>query len=176
MMRRNRISRAILIAIVFAFAHLQSFSQIAAGGGFVLEQSVIGAGGNKSGSTSFEVSGTMAQTVAGTSSSGGGIEIRGGFWQPLFAPTAAGVAVSGRVTDTLGNGIGHVIVTLTDLTGVVQLARTGPFGYYRFENIAAGQIYYVSVSAKRHAFAEPTRFINVLDEVTDVDFVAEPLS
>ncbi len=90
-----------------------------------------------------------------------------------FAPTVASVAISGRVITANGSGIRGVNVSLTNSNGEVFRAVTGTFGYYRFENLPVGEIYILSISAKRYSFANRTRVINLNDELTDADFIAE---
>jgi hypothetical protein len=90
--------------------------------------------------------------------------------EPL-APTAANATVSGRVTDILGNGISGVRVQMQDQIGNVVEAITNPFGFYAFTDVQVGQTYVLSPAHKRYAF--PPRFINVLDDLTAVDFIAE---
>ncbi len=90
------------------------------------------------------------------------------------APTsAAAVTVSGRITTQEGNGIRGVRVTLTEEDGTVHQALTGGFGYYQFDDVLAGQGVVVRVSAKRFRFSEPVRFINLFDNLFELDFVAE---
>lgn len=86
------------------------------------------------------------------------------------APTAAGVTVSGRVLSSLGRGIASARVKLTDQNGVVRLAITSPFGYYRFENVAAGQTYIFNVTHKRYQFAP--RVNAVTEDLSNFNFVA----
>jgi len=88
----------------------------------------------------------------------------------ILPPTSANVAVSGRVVSANGVGIRGAIITITDQNGVARSARTGVFGHYRFDDIAAGQSYVVSVSSKGRAFN--TRTISVAEEISDLDFVA----
>lgn len=66
------------------------------------------------------------------------------------------------------------MMSLTDQNGGVRAALTGPFGYYRFDDVEAGQTAVLSVSAKRYVFANPTRVLNIQDELADIDFTAEP--
>lgn len=87
-------------------------------------------------------------------------------------PTAAGVSVSGRVLTADGRGIRNARVTLDDLEGNSRTVMTGPFGHYRFAEVAVGASYTVTVSAKRFVFAEPSVLISVKDHLTDVDFHA----
>ncbi|MBC7898438.1 MAG: carboxypeptidase regulatory-like domain-containing protein, partial [Saprospiraceae bacterium] len=91
------------------------------------------------------------------------------------APTAASVAVGGRVTNSNGGGIRNAIVTLTAPNGSTRQVRTGAFGYYRFEGVQAGETYIIGITAKRFTFGQPTIVIAVLDEVTGLDFTAEQL-
>jgi hypothetical protein len=50
---------------------------------------------------------------------------------------------------------------------------TNPFGYYRFASVQSGQLYFLSVQHKRLQF-QP-RSVTVVDELTDFDFVADPV-
>lgn len=86
----------------------------------------------------------------------------------LAAPTAAAVSVSGRVTTGAGIGIGSASVTIAGQNGSPRTVRTNPFGYFRFDDVSAGQSYLLSVSAKRYRFAPRT--ITVGDDLTGVDF------
>ncbi len=91
-----------------------------------------------------------------------------------LAPTAAGVSVSGRVASSDGMGIRNARLTLTRTNGNVMQAVTGAFGYYRFDDIPAGETVIIGVSSKRYLFAQPTRVLTVNDAVDDVDFTAGP--
>ena len=59
----------------------------------------------------------------------------------------------------------------TDPQGSTRTARTASFGYYRFDDVEAGQTYVVGVASKRYVFIPRT--ISVADELTDFDLVAE---
>ena len=89
----------------------------------------------------------------------------------LTGPTAGDASVSGRVTTHAGNPIGGARVSLMDEAGHVSVTSTNPFGYFRFDDVEAGETYVVSVRSKRYSF-QP-RVINVGEEVTGLDFVAE---
>ena len=67
-----------------------------------------------------------------------------------------------------------VSVSVIDQSGNVRRVLTGSFGYYRFNEIDAGQTVVISIAAKRYIFANPTRIVSVQDELADVDFIAEP--
>ncbi len=87
----------------------------------------------------------------------------------LLAPTAAAVAVAGRVQTPDGVGVGNALVTLTDSAGLVRASRTSAFGYYRFDDVEAGQIVIIAVSSKRYQY-QP-QIVSVNDSLADVDFV-----
>ncbi len=88
------------------------------------------------------------------------------------APVAAGVSVSGRVLTSEGRGVQGAVVTITSSAGETRMARSSGFGYYRFDDIIVGETYLISPSSKRYQFTPRT--ISVLDELTEIDFVAEP--
>jgi hypothetical protein len=90
----------------------------------------------------------------------------------LNTPTAANVAVAGRVLDADGRGIPKTSVTMDDGKGQTRTALTNPLGYYIFTDVAAGHTYFFSVSNKRYQFTDPIRVITVKDELGDVDFIA----
>lgn len=84
-------------------------------------------------------------------------------------PTAARVAVGGRVSDGK-NGVARARVTLTDAGGVSRSVTTGTFGNFRFEGVEVGGTYVVEVAAKRYTFAP--RVISVDADLTELDFTA----
>ncbi len=92
-----------------------------------------------------------------------------------LAPTASMVTVGGRVLAADGTGISGVIVSIADVDGSVRTARTSSFGWYRFDDVAAGQSYVISVSSKRHTFVPSSILIAVSDELNEVNFVANAL-
>ena len=61
---------------------------------------------------------------------------------------------------------------LTDANGETLFAMTSTFGHYRFNDVRAGETYILTVFSKRFVFDNPTRIVNVSDEVGDLDFVA----
>ncbi|MBS1794665.1 MAG: CSLREA domain-containing protein [Acidobacteria bacterium] len=87
----------------------------------------------------------------------------------VLPPTAAEVSVEGRVLSGK-TGVMNATVTLTDAEGNSRTARTNSFGHYRFSNVAAGQTFVISVSAKRFAFAPQVIISN--DNIADLDFIA----
>ncbi len=90
-----------------------------------------------------------------------------------FTPTAAGVSVAGRVRTPNGRGLSNAYVTLTDADGNQRLARTTAFGYFHFEDVAAGETYIVGVSSKRYRFAPQVLSIN--QDISDVELTGEDI-
>lgn len=153
---------------------LSAIASAQSGGTFEITQSVVSNGGGVNGGGKFGLTGTTGQSVAGTNSTGGQYGVRGGFWQGFFAPTAAMVAVSGRVLMAQGRGIFRVRVTLTDANGISRWAMTNAFGNFRFDDVEVGQTYIVSVRSKRYQFSNETQVVMVTDEINDLIFNALP--
>ena len=162
-----------MLTVVLALTVSPASAQIATGGAYALEQSVIANGGGNSAAGIYGVVGTTGQTAAGTNGTGGTYSLRGGFWSPGFAPSAANVSISGSVLREDGLGIRNVRVTINggSLT-TARTALTSSFGYFTFEDIEAGQTYIISVASKRYGFAQPSQAISVLDNITDLVFTS----
>ena len=165
MMKKELIKAAVMIAALAPFA---VNGQIATSANFTLEKSVVAGGGATSAGTTFSVTGTAGQAAAGEIS-GTTFRLQSGFWSAnLLPPTAAGVSLAGRVSTADGRGLRNAVVYLTDSSGATRMTRTGSFGFYRFEDVAAGQTVTISVSAKLYQFAP--RIVSVEDHLTDLDF------
>jgi hypothetical protein len=163
----------IFALVVFAGGVVTGSAQVSSGGSFKLEQTVIAGGGSNSTGGSFTVAGTIGQAAAGIRPGASGFNLQNGFWTAApLAPTAAMVSISGRVVTAAGSGIRNVQVTLMDGSGASRTILTGSFGYYRFDQITAGQTVILSVQAKRFIFAQPTLVLNVAEEMSEIDFVA----
>lgn len=87
------------------------------------------------------------------------------------APTAAGVSVAGRVRTPNGRGLTNAFVSLTDAGGNRRSARTTAFGYFHFEDVAAGETYIVEVNSKRYRFAPQVLSIN--QDIADLELTGE---
>ena len=158
-----------VLAVLMGVLHAVSAQS---GGPYDLSISTL-AGGGKSVAGPIVIDATAGQPVAGEISNNGATSVRGGFWAfHALAPTAAGVSVGGRVRTAGGLGIVGARVTILSAAGQPATAITSSFGFYRFDTITVGSVYLVSVSSKQHSFGEPTRTILVIDELTDIDFVA----
>ena len=83
--------------------------------------------------------------------------------------TAAGASITGRVQIDTGQSLINATVSISDGEGFLRTARTSSFGYYHFEDIPVGRSYVLKVDSRHYTF-NPL-FINVVDNLTDVDFV-----
>jgi hypothetical protein len=149
---------------------------VASGGTFTLEKTVTAGGGNQMSQSSLQQSGTTGQAVAGVKSTGGNFALYSGFWTPDdFAPTAASAVVGGRILTAYGAGIRNVQITITFPTGETRTTISSTFGYYRFAGIPVGEIYVISVAAKKYTFSQGTQVRTVQDDLQDIDFIADAL-
>ena len=96
------------------------------------------------------------------------------FTVAIVAPSAASVSVGGQVLTADGRGISKARISLGDSNGNVRTALTNAFGYYRFDEVTAGETYIATVQSKRYQFSNPTQVVTVLDELSNVDFTASP--
>lgn len=139
---------------------------------YEITQGLTSSGGGTAGElvTSREITGTIAQPVAGTLSNAGAFGVWGGFWTTAVGiRTSSGVSVSGRVTSG-GRGVTNASVTITDRAGVTRSAVTGRMGAYRLEDVVPGDVYVISVVARRFSFAP--RVVTVTDDLAGVDFAS----
>ncbi len=91
----------------------------------------------------------------------------------VFSPTAADVSLNGRVLTANGRGVFNAALTLINsATGEVRTARTNPFGYYRFEDVSAGETYIVTVKSKTYSFSNASKVISISENVGDLNFTA----
>lgn len=88
-----------------------------------------------------------------------------------LGPTAAEVAVGGRVTDQYGRAVSRARVSIADVNGTSRTVITNPFGYFTFTEVEAGQSYVIAVAHKSYSFTP--QLLNVSDNVSDLLFVAE---
>lgn len=161
-----------MAATIFVVAVVTANGQ--SGGQFTVERSVIANGGATTSSGGpFTVAGTTGQSFAGGRSYGPSLSLHGGFWQPTaFSPTSAEVSISGQITTAEGRGIKGVVVVLAEGNGSLRTSLSGPFGYYSFDGVIAGQTVVVTVQAKRYSFIQPTTIINLVENINEVNFAA----
>ena len=92
----------------------------------------------------------------------------------MLAPTATRASISGRVVDRYGRGIRGAMVIVQGADGIPKTAYSNTLGYYRIDGLPVGESFVVTVSARRYAFAAPTRFVNLSDDISDLNFTALP--
>ncbi len=170
---------SIAIGICAAIFASITNAQIATGGNYTLTQTAIANGGasgnNASVSGNYSLEGTIGQNAARTNQQTAPYTFQPGFWTAqTFAPTAASVTVSGRVVTASGGGIRNVRVTLTGASGAARTAISTTFGYFRFEDVAAGETYIFSVFAKRYTFSQPVQVRWILEDTDEIIFTANP--
>ena len=90
----------------------------------------------------------------------------------ILAPTAAEISISGRVLTGSGRGLTGAFVILTDQSGTARMARTRAFGYYRFDNVAAGGTIVLSVASKRYQYAP--QVISPTQNLSEINLIAAP--
>jgi hypothetical protein len=95
-----------------------------------------------------------------------------GAFEVQLSPTAASVSVSGRITATNGNGIQNVRITLTDSDGETQIVLSNALGYYQFTDVLVGETYILSAKSKHYTFSQPLQVLNITDETSEVNFIA----
>lgn len=87
------------------------------------------------------------------------------------APTAAAVTISGRVVTPDGKGLMNATVILMDAAGNARTTRTSSFGYYRFENVGAGEVYVFDVRSKLYQFVPQIVVVN--EDLSDFNLIVE---
>ncbi len=93
----------------------------------------------------------------------------------VAAPTAASTTLSGRITSPLGRGLSRVRVVLAGGNlSEPRYTQTNTFGYYRFAELPVGETYILSVQSKQYQFAQSTRVISLMEEISNIDFTGEP--
>ncbi|MCY7376849.1 MAG: carboxypeptidase-like regulatory domain-containing protein, partial [Pyrinomonadaceae bacterium] len=94
------------------------------------------------------------------------------WWGKILAPTAALTPVGGRVMTAHKRSINGVRLTFTNQQGIGRTVRTNPAGYYRLDDLAAGETYIVSLYHKSYRFE--TQVFSLNEELTEFNFVALP--
>ncbi len=93
----------------------------------------------------------------------------------LLGPTAAGSRLAGRVVSPTGRGLSRVVITVSG--GNLREERrvvTNQFGYFAVDDLQAGLSYVVTAASKRFVFSNQTQIVNLGDDFTSMNFVAEP--
>ncbi len=104
-----------------------------------------------------------------TTNSNGNFDVK--FLNVAASTTAATATVSGRVKDANNKAAARVSVTITNVsTGEVLSTRTDLFGRYAFTELATGEDYLLRVFSGRRIFRVNEIVINLIQDLTDVDF------
>lgn len=85
---------------------------------------------------------------------------------------AAFVTAGGRITSATGQGLGNLVVTMTDSGGISRSTLSSPFGYYSFDQVLDGGTYTFAVKTRRYTFTPQT--LQISGNNQSVDFVAAP--
>ena len=144
------------------------------GGGYNLEQNVIGNGGWRSDGTGFTVLGTMGQGNAGSTAAGGGYHLIDGLWATENPVSGSPFAVlTGRVVRANGVGMVHAHVTATNqTTGQTFSTFTVPPGVFRFGELPTGANYLVVVSRRPFIFEPESAMVFISGDRSGVDFMS----
>lgn len=86
--------------------------------------------------------------------------------------TAASVSVGGRVTNAFGRGIARTRVTATNANDETRTATTNFLGYYRFEDVPAGETYTFNIASKNYIFAP--QILSISSSIEELNFSALP--
>ncbi|HVE57673.1 MAG TPA: hypothetical protein VNB22_12645 [Pyrinomonadaceae bacterium] len=174
MNRKKILFLMIVFCAVLIGAQFSADAQVATGGQYTLDQSVIASGGaTNSAAGNYTLGGTSGQSIAGQKNFGQSYSVSAGFWHSSpVAPTAAHVTVGGRVTTADGRGIRNVFIKMVDAGGNTRISLTTTFGYFRFDDVEVGNTYIFSVSAKSYQFAEPAQVRSISDSTDEINFVA----
>ena len=98
------------------------------------------------------------------------------FHNAQLTPSAAPASISGRVLNSFGAGVGGAKLTVVDAaSGETFVAISNPFGYYTVEGTEVGNFYIMTVSHKQYVFADNTRTFTLQDNISGMDFIANPI-
>jgi CSLREA domain-containing protein len=87
----------------------------------------------------------------------------------INTPTAGGVTISGRVYATGGGrGLLGATVVLTDMNGNERTTLSSTFGYFRFDDVRAGEAYILSVRSRRYHYLPQYFFVG--ENISDIGF------
>ena len=131
-------------------------------------------GGGISNNGTFNV---INSTISGNSATnGGGVDNRGtlNVINSTLANNFAsgGNNFGGRVLTSSGQGLTNARVILTEQNGTARSALTGAFGYYRFDDVASGRTYVITILSKRFSF--DGQVVSVMENIEELNFTAAP--
>jgi hypothetical protein len=128
-----------------------------------------------SGGPPVMIAGSIPQPNSNTVSTPSGVTVFTGNWGIGEQLDPGPVSISGGVFTSGGQPIRNATLTITggNLPSPV-IVQTGNFGTYSFSNLQAGETYTIRVDVKRYRFAQPTQLVTPMNNVGNVNFVANP--
>ncbi len=92
------------------------------------------------------------------------------FFLEDYTTTSAGARISGRIFTPTGAGLRGAVATLTDSRGFVRRFTAGTLGYFKFDDIVAGETYILGVESRRFKFQQ--KVINLTEDLTGIEMRA----
>lgn len=80
--------------------------------------------------------------------------------------TSANVTISGRVTVDTEKFVSGVTIRISDMNGATRTVMTNGFGYFKIENLEAGETITIQAFHKKYRFA--ARLLTPTDDITDM--------
>lgn len=90
-----------------------------------------------------------------------------------LGPSAGEISISGRTLDAFGAPIANVRLTASDSGGTTRSVRSNQFGNYIFNELDAGETYFIDGGHKRHIFLPVT--VTPSDDISGIDLIAQPV-
>ncbi len=171
---KRKLQTILFLAITLGLLGGAVRAQVATGGTYSLDQSVIAGGGEQSSTGgTFSLDGTIGQSSAGTLSDGSYI-IFGGFWNSLANANGL-ITISGQITSG-GNPLAGVAVSLSGSSS--GMVTTDSSGNYSFSNLTAGGTYTVTPALTNYSFSPASRFFTgaVSDQTANFTAAAQNCS
>ncbi len=167
----------IIAAFLCLMLPLPGNAQIASGGGYTLERTVIAGGGGQILGGARSLESTVGQPTVRPQMSNGSYALWSGFWTPdSFAPTSANASISGRVIRKGGVSLSNATLTLYGgPLSSPHITLTSSLGYFKLENIPVGYFYILSVHHRKYSFAQNTYEFSLFDDLSDIVFHASEI-
>ena len=163
----KKINLLIAVSVVAILAIGSVWPQ--SGGQFQIAKSVIAGGGGQSAGGTFILDGTVAEPVSGITSTGGTFELSSGFWGAGGLAAASSFTVEGHVVTADGRGLRSATVSMTSSQGVARVTTTSSFGFFKFDNVVAGDVYTFRIISRLYRYQPQA--VQVTSNLTLPDFV-----
>lgn len=94
--------------------------------------------------------------------------------EPLQTDLDSVASISGRISDAYGRGIRGAVLLIFDMQGnPPQIARSNMFGFYRFDGLATGEDYIVTVLHGKYFFVNNSRYVTLTGSMANMNFQAD---